>query len=122
MTARPVTPICAVLLIRLAPKDLGIGAAVLSTSMPPSPILTCRYFVRTRGSYDVAQADTHKSPVALTRRTRPRVRRTRAPGAVRGAPPRRTTRNRGLIPAIWATGWPIAALSWPVSSAYFCPS
>ncbi|GAA2385942.1 hypothetical protein GCM10010255_11410 [Streptomyces coeruleofuscus] len=69
------TPICAVLLIRLAPKDLGIGAAVLSTSMPPSPILTCRYFVRTRGSHDVAQADTHKSP----RRTHPTYASPRAP-------------------------------------------
>ncbi|GGW97479.1 hypothetical protein GCM10010383_29210 [Streptomyces lomondensis] len=35
---------------------------VLPTSVPPSTILTCRSFVRTRGSYDVAQADTRQSP------------------------------------------------------------
>ncbi|GGW45819.1 hypothetical protein GCM10010320_27390 [Streptomyces caelestis] len=48
---------------------------MVSTSMPPSTILTCRYFDRTRGSCGVAQADTHKSP----RRTHPRYASPRAP-------------------------------------------
>ncbi|GGY07321.1 hypothetical protein GCM10010384_09660 [Streptomyces djakartensis] len=33
----------------------------------PPTILTCRYFVRTRGSHDVAQAHTHESPPGTQR-------------------------------------------------------
>ncbi|GAA4326947.1 hypothetical protein GCM10023086_54760 [Streptomyces venetus] len=41
----------------------------------PPTILTCRYLDRTRGSHDVAQAHTHKSP----RRTQPMYASPRTP-------------------------------------------